>query len=107
MPSLPNSGLAPNSSVNAMNNKDFISAVSARSGLQVRTAQRLSLAFATGLADLLDDETQLVVQGFGTFEVKKKMERVVVNPATKQRKLVPPRLALAFRPAAALKDKVK
>lgn len=90
-----------------MNNKDFISALSSRCGLTARTAQRFSQAFATGMANLLDDETQLVVPGFGTFEVKKKMERVIVNPATKQRKLVPPRLALAFKPATALKDKLK
>jgi len=39
--------------------------------------------------------------------VKKKMERVVVNPATKQRKLIPPKLVLAFKPSTVLKEKMK
>lgn len=44
---------------------------------------------------------------FGTFEVKKRLERIVVNPGTKQRMLVPPKLVLGFKPIASLKEKVK
>ena len=90
-----------------MNNKDFINALSAQSGLTAQTVQKFSTALAQGLADLLDDDTALPVQGFGTFEVKKKMERVMVNPATRQRRLVPPKLVLAFKPSAVLKEKMK
>lgn len=90
-----------------MNNKDFISALAARCGMPAKKTQKLATALSAGMAELLDDETTFAVQGFGTFEVKKKMERVVVNPATKQRILVPPRLALAFHPAGTLKEKVK
>lgn len=35
------------------------------------------------------------------------MERVIVNPVTKQRMLVPPKLVLGFRPSAGIKDKLK
>lgn len=66
----------------------------------------MASAFVGSIAEKLDDDTQLAVQGFGTFEVKKKMERVVVNPANKQRKLIPPKLVLAFKPSAVLKDKM-
>ncbi|EXY65380.1 HU family DNA-binding protein, partial [Bacteroides fragilis] len=45
--------------------------------------------------------------GFGTFEVKKKAERIVINPVTKLRLLVPPKLVLAFKPSPILKDKFK
>ncbi|NDW13901.1 HU family DNA-binding protein, partial [Bacteroides sp. 214] len=31
-----------------------------------------------------------------TFSVKKKEERIIINPSTKQRMLVPPKLALIF-----------
>ncbi len=67
----------------------------------------MASAFVGSIAEKLDDDTQLAVQGFGTFEVKKKMERVVVNPANKQRKLIPPKLVLAFKPSAVLKEKMK
>ena len=67
----------------------------------------MASAFVGSIAEKLDDDTQLAVQGFGTFEVKKKMERVVVNPANKQLKLIPPKLVLAFKPSAVLKEKMK
>ena len=59
------------------------------------------------MADLLDADTSLAVQGFGVFEVKKKMERIVVNPSTRQRKLVPPKLVLTFKASNVLKDKMQ
>jgi len=90
-----------------MNNKDFISALAGQCGLTSKETQRLSNILTTGVAEMLDDETTLSIQGFGMFEVKKKMERVVTNPATKKRILVPPRLAMSFHPGATLKDKIK
>ena len=44
---------------------------------------------------------------FGTFEVKKRLERVIVNPSTQQRMLVPPKLVLTFKPIASIKEKLK
>lgn len=90
-----------------MNNKDFIAALAARVNMPSKNAQKLANVLVSDMADILDDETSLSVQGFGMFEVKKKMERVVVNPATKQRKLIPPKLVLAFKPSAVLKEKMK
>ena len=66
------------------------------------------------MSSLLSDMTQelqegnvVTIQGFGTFEVKKKAERITVNPTTKQRMLVPPKLVLANRPSGQLKEKFK
>lgn len=55
----------------------------------------------------LEEENVISVQGFGTFEVKKKAERIAVSPTTKQRMLVPPKLVLAYKPSTLLKDKFK
>jgi DNA-binding protein HU-beta/integration host factor subunit alpha len=44
---------------------------------------------------------------FGSFEVKKKLERVMVNPSTGQRMLVPPKLVLNFKPNVSWKERVK
>lgn len=90
-----------------MNNKDFISTLAAQTGGTAKSTQKLVNALTNAIADKLDDDTQLSVQGFGTFEVKKKLERVVVNPNTKQRKLIPPKLVLAFKPSTTLKEKMK
>ena len=65
------------------------------------------------VASLLSDMARqeegniISIQGFGTFEVKKKAERISVNPTTKQRMLVPPKLVLTYKPSTLLKDKFK
>lgn len=55
----------------------------------------------------LEDGNAIQIQGFGSFEVKKKTERISVNPTTKQRMLVPPKLVLTYKPNIALKEKFK
>lgn len=89
-----------------MNNKDFINALALQLDMPTKEAQKLTDAMTEAMAERLDTETSLTIQGFGVFEVKKKIERIVVNPATKQRKLVPPKLVLAFKPAKMLKEKL-
>ncbi len=90
-----------------MNNKDFINALAEASELPPKTVQKLATQLTAGMADILDADTSLAVQGFGVFEVKKKLERIVVNPNTRQRKLIPPKLVLSFKPSNVLKDKLK
>jgi DNA-binding protein HU len=55
----------------------------------------------------LQDGNNIVIQGFGTFEVKKKLERISINPATQQRMLIPPKLVLTYKPSVTLKEKFK
>ena len=49
----------------------------------------------------------IMLQGLGTFEARKKMERVSVNPATGKRMLIPPKLVLVFKPNSAIKSQLK
>lgn len=44
--------------------------------------------------------------GFGTFESKKRMERIALHPATGKRLLIPPKIVLSFKASAILKQKV-
>ena len=55
----------------------------------------------------LQDGNTIAIQGFGSFEVKKKLERVSVNPVTQQRLLIPPKLVLSFKPGIALKRQIQ
>lgn len=81
--------------------------MAAKLDMSTKETQKLVDNFISELAERLDDDTTLAIQGFGNFEVKKKLERVVVNPTTRQRMLVPPKLVLAFKPSPALKEKFK
>ncbi len=90
-----------------MNNKEFISELSSRMGYSTSDTQRLVTNLVNAMSDGFLEGQAVTVPGFGTFEVKKKMERVMVNPSTGQRMLVPPKLVLGFKPSATWKDKLK
>lgn len=90
-----------------MNNKEFIADLATRLDEKAKETQRLASIFSTAFAESLEEGDSLSLQGFGTFEVKKKLERIVTNPTNKQRMLVPPKLALSFKPSNILKDKIK
>ncbi len=90
-----------------MNNKEFVSELSRRMGYKNERAQRLLSNMLSTMGDHFVEGDSLQVSNFGTFEVKKKMERVMVNPSSGQRMLVPPKLVLGFKPHQVLKDKVK
>lgn len=90
-----------------MTHKEFISTLAERNNASTAETQSLVEALTTVMGDSLAEGDNIAIQGFGNFEVKKKQERIIVNPSTKQRQLIPPRLAVAFKPSAVLKDKFK
>ena len=90
-----------------MNNKEFISALSQKESLLQRDTQKLVNLLVAELTSQFENGSTLAVQNFGQFEVKKKLERVVVNPSSGQRMLVPPKLVLTYKPSSLLKDKLK
>lgn len=73
-----------------MNNKEFINALATRLQENPKTVKQHVEALVDALANMLDEGATLNVQGFGTYEVKKKKERIIVHPMSKQRQLVPP-----------------
>ena len=90
-----------------MNNKSFISELSQRLGYTQDDAQKMVNTVIDSMNDAFQKGDVVTLPKFGTFEVKKRLERIVVNPGTKQRMLVPPKLVLTFRPIAAIKEKLK
>ena len=90
-----------------MNNKDFTSELSRRLGYTIKDTSELMSSLLSDMTQELQEGNVVTIQGFGTFEVKKKAERITVNPTTKQRMLVPPKLVLAYRPSGQLKEKSK
>ena len=90
-----------------MNNKDFTSELSRRLGYTIKDTSELMSSLLSDMTQELQEGNVVTIQGFGTFEVKKKAERITVNPTTKQRMLVPPQLVLAYRPSGQLKEKFK
>lgn len=90
-----------------MNNKQFIAELAKRMGYTAQDTQKMMYQVIDGMADSFLEGNTVAVLNFGSFEVKKKMERVIVNPTTGQRMLVPPKLTLAFKISPVWKDKLK
>ena len=90
-----------------MNNKGFTSELAKRLGGTMRGTSELVSFLINEMSEQLQNNNQISIQGFGSFEVKKKAERISVNPTNKQRMLVPPKLVLTYRPSNLLKDKFK
>lgn len=90
-----------------MNNKEFISELADRLGYTIKDTAELINSLLDNMTQGLEDGNAISIQSFGVFEVKKKGERISVNPLTKQRMLIPPKLVLAYRPSNILKDKFK
>ena len=90
-----------------MNNKEFIAELAERTGYAPRDAQRLVNQMIDAMGDAFQEGDAVLVPNFGLFETKKKMERIMVNPSTGQRMLVPPKIVLGFKVSNVLKAKLK
>ena len=88
-----------------MNNKEFISELSKQAGMSANAASKLVGDTIKVLEEHFDHNDSVAISSFGTFEVKKKMERVSVNPTTGKRYLIPPKLVLSFKQSNVLKEK--
>lgn len=90
-----------------MNNAAFTAELSSRIGRDLNETARLVKSFVDTLTEEWTEGNVVNIQGFGTFEVKKKAERISVNPVSGKRMLVPPKLTLGFKPSNALKEKFR
>ncbi|SNU03473.1 integration host factor subunit alpha [Prevotellaceae bacterium MN60] len=90
-----------------MNNKEFIAELAERTGFNAKDTQKLVNNLIDAMGDAFQEDNSIMVANFGVFETKKKMERIMVNPSTGQRMLVPPKLVLNFKPNQTWKDKLK
>ena len=90
-----------------MNNKEFIAELASRTGFSAKDTQTLVNNIVNAMGDAFQEDNAVLVPNFGVFETKKKMERIIVNPSTGQRMLVPPKLVLNFKPNQTWKDKLK
>ena len=90
-----------------MNNKEFIAALARRTGKSRDQVQDLVLSTVQVMSDAFDEAETVTIANFGTFEAKKRAERVIVNPSTNQRQLVPPKIVLTFKPAQQVRDALR
>lgn len=88
-----------------MNNKEFINELSKQTNQSVSATTKLVNDTIKILEEHFQQNDIVTFSGFGSFEVKKKMERISVNPTTGKRYLIPPKLVLGFKQSNVLKDR--
>lgn len=88
-----------------MNNKDFIAELAKLTDQSAAATTKLVGDMLKVLEEHFQQSDMVSISSFGTFEVKKKLERISVNPTTGKRYLIPPKLVLAFKQSNVLKDK--
>lgn len=90
-----------------MNNKVFIAELAQCLGYTPKDAQKMVYQVVDAMADTFLEGNSIGVQNFGSFEVKKKLERIMVSPTTGQRMLVPPKLVLGLKISPKWKEQLK
>lgn len=90
-----------------MESKELIDSVAKKLGRDTTDVGHLVDALAEAIKSRCSQLDVVAVPGFGTFEAKKRNERVVVNPSSGRRMLVPPKITLGFKVSNVLKKRIK
>ncbi len=89
-----------------MNHKELIAKLAERTGLSKPEVEKLLETTVDSVKEQLVQGKAIGIQSFGTFEVRKKEERLSVHPATQLRTLIPPKLVVTFKQSNILKEKL-
>ncbi len=90
-----------------MNNREFITALSQKTQYKAEDTQTITRTVVNSIINALTAGEQVNVKGLGSFDVKKRMERIITNPGNGQKMLVPPKLVTSFKPANELKERMR
>lgn len=77
--------------------------MSATTDLPMTETQKVVDTIINAMGRQFENGDVVQIPSFGQFEVKKHKERVMVNPTTGKRMLVPPKLVLGFKPSSSIR----
>ena len=87
-----------------MNKKQFVENLSLKLDNSLDETQALLETTVSVITKILTNGENVQINNLGTFEVKQRKEKILFNPTTKQKMLIPPKLILAFKPQNQLKQ---
>ncbi len=90
-----------------MDNKELVEKISMKLGRSKTDVNKLIEAFGEAVKERCGELDSIAIPSFGTFEAKKKNERVMVNPGNGKRMLVPPKITMTFKVSNVLKTRLK
>ncbi len=89
-----------------MNKADLINEVALSADVSKKDAEAVLTATLETITKALKEGDKVQLVGFGSFEVKKRAERVGRNPKTKEPIQIPASVVPVFKAGKALKDEI-
>jgi len=89
-----------------MNKAELINAVAAAADVSKKDAEAVVATTLDTITAALKEGEKVQLVGFGSFEVKKRAERIGRNPKTKESIKIPASKVPVFKAGKALKDSV-
>lgn len=89
-----------------MTTKELIHSIESATGMSREDVSLLLNTTTEVMVDELLSGHDILVQNFGTLEVKKKNERLCVHPKTGERTLIPAKMQISFKQNSSLKNQI-
>ncbi len=89
-----------------MTKSELIAAVAGKTDSTKKNAEAAVNAMVEAITEALVNGDKVSIVGFGTFEVRDRKEKQVINPQTKKKMIAPASKAPAFKAGQALKSAV-
>ncbi len=90
-----------------MNNKELLLELSKRLGKSQKEVSSMLDATSEAIVSLLKKGDTISIQGFGSFELRSKQEREIINPNSKEVIKVPAKVSVVFKAGVMFKEKIK
>lgn len=90
-----------------MNNKEFIAAIAERTGKTQKEATEILEQWVSELKSDVVEKQVAQIDGVGYLETRMRDQRTIVNPGSKMKMLVPPKMVVAFKPIKKVKNEIK
>lgn len=90
-----------------MDNKTFLEVLARQLNIEKSSCASMIEGLASVMEECLAEGDIVAIPSFGSFEPRKRNERLMSNPSSPGKKfLVPPKLIVSFKPSNILKNKV-
>lgn len=89
-----------------MDNKQFITRLAKRSGMDYKETAALLQSITSLMADKLSAGDTVAIPGFGSFAPEKLDETVLIDRSTGKRMLLPPQIVVRFEESAILSKRL-
>jgi len=91
-----------------MDSKAFIDILAKKTSFSKKETSEIAEAIGAAIKEYCVEGDAVAIPGFGTFETRKKNERVMTVPSSGgKRLLIPPKIVVGFKPSSILKQRLQ